>query len=144
MSEQATIKKNKVSNDPVADFLTRVRNAMLGRKNTAQVPYSNLKFELAKLLESEGYIANVRIINDEHVATKSIELDIKYLPSGEPVLKGLKKVSKPGLRKYSKAKYSPRVLNGLGITVLTTSQGLKTDRKARKDKVGGEILCQIW
>ncbi len=143
-NETAVIKNNKTTNDPVADFLTRVRNATIAKKATVLVPFSKLKLELANLLDAEGYISGVKIVNDENVATKSLEIGIKYLVNGDSVIKGLKKVSKPGLRKYSKAKYSPRVLSGLGVSILTTSQGLKTDRKARKDKVGGEILCQIW
>ena len=142
-NETVVIKNNKTSNDPVADFLTRIRNATIARKATVLVPFSKLKLELANLLSSEGYISSVQVVNDENIATKSIEIGIKYL-NGESVIKGLKKISKPGLRKYSKAKYSPRVLSGLGISILTTSQGLRTDRKARKDKVGGEILCQVW
>lgn len=142
-NETVVIKNNKTSNDPIADFLTRVRNAIIAKKATVQVPFSKLKLELANLLRDEGYISSLQIVNDENVATKSIEITIKYL-NGEPVIKGLKKISKPGLRKYTKAKYSPRVLSGLGVSILTTSQGLRTDRKARKDKVGGEILCQVW
>jgi small subunit ribosomal protein S8 len=141
--ETVVIKKNKTSNDPVADFLTRIRNATIAKKPTVLVPFSKLKLELANLLSSEGYISSVQIVNEESVATKSLEIGIKYL-NGESVIKGLKKVSKPGLRKYAKAKYSPRVLSGLGVSILTTSQGLRTDRKARKDKVGGEVLCQVW
>lgn len=143
-NETAVIKNNKTTNDPVADFLTRVRNATIAKKATVLVPFSKLKLELANLLNAEGYISGVKIVNDENIATKSLEIGIKYLVNGDSVIKGLKKVSKPGLRKYSKAKYSPRVLSGLGVSILTTSQGLKTDRKARKDKVGGEILCQVW
>ncbi len=142
-NETAVIKNNKTSNDPVADFLTRIRNATIAKKATVLVPFSKLKFELATLLSNEGYISSVQVVNAENVATKSIEIGIKYL-NGESVIKGLKKVSKPGLRKYAKAKYSPRVLSGLGVSILTTSQGLRTDRKARKDKVGGEVLCQVW
>lgn len=142
-NETVVIKNNKTSNDPVADFLTRIRNATIAKKPTVLVPFSKLKLELANLLSAEGYISSVQIVNDENIATKSLEIGIKYL-NGESVIKGLKKISKPGLRKYSKAKYSPRVLSGLGVSILTTSQGLRTDRKARKDKVGGEVLCQVW
>ena len=142
-NETVVIKNNKTSNDPIADFLTRVRNAIIAKKATVQVPFSKLKLELANLLRDEGYIASLQTVNAENVATKSIEITLKY-SNGDSVIKGLKKISKPGLRKYTKAKYSPRVLSGLGVSILTTSQGLRTDRKARKDKVGGEILCQVW
>jgi len=135
---------NKTTNDPISDYLTRIRNALLVNKRKVAVPYSKLKLQLTELLQNEGYISSYRVINEDDIAMKSILIDLKYLPGNRPVIKGLKKVSKPGLRQYSKAKYAPRVQNGLGITVLTTSQGLKTDRKARKDGVGGELLCQVW
>ncbi len=137
-------KFNGISNDPIGDFLTRLRNAIAVHKKTVAVPYSKLKEELAALLKKEGYIASYKVINDEHVATKAIEIDIKYTADAKSVIRGIKRISNPGLRKYSKAKYAPRVLSGLGISVLTTNKGLKTDRAARKESVGGEILCQVW
>ncbi|MDD9899159.1 MAG: 30S ribosomal protein S8 [Candidatus Melainabacteria bacterium] len=141
--EKKKIKANGTTNDPVADFLTRVRNAQLVNKQTVAIPFSKLKLELANLLVKEGYLRSAKTINEDNVAIKSIELELKY-QDGTPAIKGLRKYSKPGLRKYTKAQYAPRVLNGLGVAVLSTSQGLKTDRQARKEKIGGEILCQIW
>lgn len=143
VTEEKKIKTNGTSNDPVADFLTRVRNAQLVNKPTVNIPFSKLKFELANLLVKEGYFKSAAIVNEDRVSTKAIELELKY-QDGTPAIKGLRKFSKPGLRKYTKAQYAPRVLNGLGVAVLSTSQGLKTDRQARKEKIGGEILCQIW
>lgn len=136
-------KTNKVSNDPVSDLLTRVRNAILVNKEQVSVPYSKLKHSLANLLQEEGYVNHVQLINEDDAPRKSIIIDLKYV-NGIPAISGLKKVSKPGLRKYTRAQYAPRVYSGLGISVISTSQGLKTDRKARAEKVGGEILCQVW
>jgi small subunit ribosomal protein S8 len=137
------ISKNKTSNDPISDFLTRIRNAILVRKEQVAIPYSKNKIALANLLREEGYLNNVQVINEDDVSTKSIVVDIRYV-NGKPAITGLKKISKPGLRKYSKAQYAPRVLSGLGISILSTNKGLITDRRAREDKVGGEILCQVW
>lgn len=143
MTKELVKYTNKTSNDPVADFLTRVRNAIKASKPQVAIPYSGFKLNLAKLLKEEGYLNDVQVINEDEVSRKSIVVDIKYV-NKKPVIKGLRKISKPGLRKYSKAKYAPRVLSGLGISVLTTNQGLKTDRKARAENVGGEIICQVW
>jgi small subunit ribosomal protein S8 len=137
------ISKNKTSNDPISDFLTRIRNAILVRKEQVAIPYSKNKIALANLLRDEGYLNNVQVINEDDISTKSIVVDIRYV-NGKPAITGLKKISKPGLRKYSKAQYAPRVLSGLGISILSTNKGLITDRRAREDKVGGEILCQVW
>ena len=134
---------NKTTNDPVSDFLTRIRNGLMVRKDKVSIPYSKLKLNLAELLRNEGYINDVKIVNEDDAALKSLIVDLKYV-NKEPVISGIRKVSKPGLRKYSKAKYAPRVFSGLGISVLTTSKGLLTDRKARQEGVGGEILCQVW
>jgi small subunit ribosomal protein S8 len=128
-------KTNKVSNDPVSDLLTRVRNAILVNKEQVSIPYSKLKHSLASLLQEEGYVNHVQVINEDSAPTKSIIIDLKYV-SGVPAISGL--------RKYTRAQYAPRVYSGLGISVISTSQGLKTDRKARAEKVGGEILCQVW
>lgn len=143
MASKKENQKNKTTNDPISDFLTRIRNGIMVRKPQVAIPFSKSKLALANLLKEEGYLNNVQIINEEDISRKSIVVDIRYV--GEvPAISGLKKVSKPGLRKYSKAQYAPRVLSGLGISVLSTNKGLVTDRKAREDKVGGEILCQVW
>ena len=138
-----TDSKNKTTNDPIADFLTRIRNAIMVSKPQVSIPFSKNKLALANLLKEEGYINNVQVINEEDVSIKSIIVDIRYVGE-KPAISGLKKISKPGLRKYIKAQYAPRVLSGLGISVLSTNKGLITDRKARHEKVGGEILCQVW
>lgn len=134
---------NKTSNDPIADFLTRVRNAVKASKKQVAIPYSKFKLNLAELLQEEGYFTHVQIINEDDVSTKSIVVDIKYA-NKQPVIKGLRKISKPGLRKYVKSQYAPKVMSGLGISILSTNKGLKTDRKARTENVGGEIVCQVW
>lgn len=144
MQTQKKKTTNKTSNDPISDFLTRIRNSLMVRKETVTIPYSNVKNQLAELLQREGYVKAVNVINVDSPAEKSIEVTLKYTESGKPVISGLKRYSKPGLRKYTKAKYAPRVLNGLGISVLSTSSGLRTDRAARKESLGGEILCQVW
>ncbi len=143
MSETKKAAKNKTTNDPVSDFLTRIRNALLVQKEKVAIPYSKLKLNLANLLLMEGYVNHVQIINEDDVSRKSILIDLRYV-NKQSAITGLKKISKPGLRKYSKAKYAPRVYSGLGITVISTNLGLKTDREARREKVGGELLCQVW
>ena len=136
-------KTNKVSNDPVSDCLTRIRNEVTIKKNKVDVPFSKLKLALIDLLQKEGYIKSYEVINIDTPSMKSIIIELKYV-QGESAIKGLKRVSKPGLRKYSKSKYVPRILNGLGICVISTNKGLITDRKARAEKCGGEILCTVW
>lgn len=136
-------KNNRTTNDPISDFLTRIRNGIMVRKPQVSIPYSKAKLALANLLKAEGYLNDVQIINEDNIARKSIIADIRYV-GDKPAITGLKKISKPGLRKYSKAQYAPRVLSGLGVSILSTNKGLVTDRKAREDKVGGEILCQVW
>ncbi|MDA0772718.1 MAG: 30S ribosomal protein S8 [Cyanobacteria bacterium] len=143
IEEKKKVKTTGTTNDPIADFLTRIRNTLMVQKRTVKVAYSKFKLELANLLVKEGYLESVGIVDDENIATKSIELTLRYV-DGKAAIQGLKKYSKPGLRKYTKAQYAPRVLNGLGVSILTTSKGLKTDRTARKEKIGGEILCQVW
>ncbi len=135
---------NKISNDPIGDFLTRIRNALAVHKTSVSIPYSKLKEQLAELLRKEGYIVSYSILNAETIPSKLIEIQLKYNSAGNSVIRGIKRISNPGLRKYSKAKYAPRVFNGLGISVLTTNKGLRTDRAARKEALGGEILCQVW
>ena len=128
--------------DPLADMLTRIRNAGMVRYETVDVPMSNLKVGVAKVLRDEGYIKDYQIIEDKQQGTLRIEL--KYGPHDERVINGLRRVSKPGLRKYVKADDIPKVLSGLGISILSTSQGIITDREARRLRIGGEILCEAW
>lgn len=128
--------------DPLADMLTRIRNAVMVKFDSVQMPKSNMKVSVAKVLEEEGYIAGYKVTDDGPQGTLTIKL--KYGPHGEPVITGLKRVSKPGLRQYAKANDIPTVLNGLGIAIISTSSGVVTDRAARKLNTGGEVLCQVW
>ena len=128
--------------DPLADMLTRIRNAGMVRYETVDVPMSNLKVGVAKVLRAEGYISNYEIIEDNKQGTLRIEL--KYGPHQERVISGLRRVSKPGLRQYVKADDIPKVMSGLGISILSTSKGIITDREARRLRIGGEILCEAW
>ena len=128
--------------DPLADMLTRIRNAGMVRYETVDVPMSNLKVGVAKVLREEGYIRDYKIIEDNTQGTLRIEL--KYGPKDEKVLSGLRRVSKPGLRKYVRADDIPQVMSGLGISILSTSKGIITDREARRLRIGGEVLCEAW
>jgi len=128
--------------DPLADMLTRIRNAGMVRYETVDVPMSNLKVGVAKVLRAEGYINDYQIIEDNKQGILRIEL--KYGPHDEVVISGLRRVSKPGLRQYVKADDIPKVLSGLGISILSTSKGIITDREARRLRIGGEILCEAW
>ena len=129
--------------DPIADFLTRIRNAQMARHKVVEIPGSNLKKELTKILFEKGYILNYKFEDDNKQGV--IKVALKYHPkSKRPAITEIQRVSKPGLRKYSGADSLPRVLNGLGISVLSTSRGLMTDKEARKENVGGEILCYVY
>ena len=128
--------------DPLADMLTRIRNAVMVRYETVDVPMSNLKVGVAKVLREEGYIKDYEIIEDNKQGVLRIML--KYGPNNELVVSGIRRVSKPGLRKYVKADDIPKVLSGLGISILSTSKGVITDREARRLRIGGEILCEAW
>lgn len=128
--------------DPLADFLTRIRNAGMVRYETVDIPMSNLKVGVAKVLREEGYIKDYQIIEDNKQGILRIEL--KYGPNDELVISGIRRVSKPGLRQYVKADDIPKVLSGLGISILSTSKGVITDREARRLRIGGEILCEAW
>ena len=127
--------------DPIADLLTRIRNANMVNHSNVEIPSSKLKVELVKLLKTEGYIADYSIVKNGNFDVINVEL--KY-NNNVPVIKGLQRVSTPGLRTYSKAKNMPRVFGGLGIAVVSTSKGLMTDKAARKENIGGEVLCYIW
>jgi len=129
--------------DPVADMLTRIRNAGMIRFDKVAMPLSKLKVGVAKVLKDEGYISDYHIEENDSVQG-SLRIDLKYGPNSEKVITGLRRVSKPGLRIYVKSDKIPRVLSGLGIAILSTSKGIITDREARKLGVGGEVLCEIW
>ena len=131
-----------MNTDPIADMLTRIRNANIAKHAEVQIPVSNLKLELAKLLKSEGYIQDFSIVDGEKF--KMINVNLKYDDKNLPIIANLKRVSRPGLRDYRKSKNLPKVMDGLGIAIISTSKGLLTDRKARKENVGGEVLCYVW
>jgi small subunit ribosomal protein S8 len=128
--------------DPLADMLTRIRNAIMARFETVDIPSSTIKVNVAKVLRDEGYIADYQVRDEGVQGTLSITL--KYSPSGESVISGIKRVSKPGLRRYAKAREIPVVLEGLGIAIVSTSQGIITDQTARRLNTGGEVLCEVW
>jgi len=128
--------------DPVADVLTRVRNGSKAGKRWVDVPASKLKRELARILAEEHYITNFRYTEDDKQGM--IRVFLRYDEHEKPIIQGIKRVSKPGLRIYSNASKLPRVLNGLGVAIISTSSGVMTDRDARKKGVGGEVICYIW
>ena len=128
--------------DPIADMLTRIRNANMVMHETVEIPASKLKVELAKLLKSEGFITDYEL--KESGNFKVIVITLKYDEKKKPVISKLERISKPGLRTYCKAKNLPKVLGGLGVAIISTSKGLLTDRKARKENLGGEVLCYIY
>ena len=128
--------------DPIADMLTRIRNALTAKHPEVSVSLSKEKLAIAKILEEEGYITNVNVV--ENGKFKDINIELKYLSNGESVIQGLKRISKPGLRVYAKSSEIPKVLNGLGIAIISTSQGIMTDKEARKQNLGGEVLAYIW
>ena len=129
--------------DPIADFLTRIRNAIMARHKVVEIPASNLKKEMTKLLYDKGYILNYKFVEDGKQGT--IKIALKYDPKSKlSAIKTLKRISTPGLRKYAGYKTMPRVLNGLGIAILSTSKGVMTDKEARNEQIGGEVLCYVY
>ncbi|PVX52405.1 small subunit ribosomal protein S8 [Balneicella halophila] len=129
--------------DPIADYLTRLRNAIMAGHRVLDVPASNMKKEMTKILKDKGYILNYKFEDDG--VQGNIKIALKYHPKSKaPAIKGLKRISKPGLRKYVGSEDLPRVLNGLGIAILSTSQGVITDKEARDKKIGGEVLCYVY
>ncbi len=128
--------------DPLADMLTRIRNAHMVKHSKVDVPLSKMKISLAKILKDEGYIKNYKLLKDKGHGVLRVYL--KYYESSQAVITGLKRLSKPGRRVYVKNKDIPRVLNGMGITVLSTPKGVLAGREARKQNVGGELLCSVW
>jgi small subunit ribosomal protein S8 len=131
--------------DPIADMLTRIRNATLAHHPRVDVPASKVKMEIARILEREGYILAYRVVDPKDGAPqKTIRLTLKYGPRGERVITGIQRVSRPGRRVYFGSEEVPTVLAGLGTSILTTSRGVMTGRDARKEGVGGEVLCNVW
>jgi small subunit ribosomal protein S8 len=128
--------------DPVADMLTRVRNAITARHPKVDVPASKLKTEIARILREEGFILNYKLT--EEGAKKFIRIYLKYTPGNVPVISRIERVSRPGCRVYVGSKDVPRVLGGLGVNILTTPRGVMSGATARREKVGGEVLCQVW
>ena len=128
--------------DPIADMLTRVRNANNAKHADVTVPASNIKKSIANILLEEGYIKNVEFIDDNKQGM--IKITLKYDENNEKVIAGLRRISKPGLRIYAPKDEIPKVLNGLGIAIISTSKGVMTDKEARKNNVGGEVLCYVW
>ena len=131
-----------VINDPIADMLTRIRNGLIARHDAVTIPASNMKKSIAKILLDEGYIKSVDYIDDG--LQGQIKVTLKYVAGKESVIKGLKRISKPGLRVYAKSDEIPKVLGGLGIAIVSTSNGVMTDKAARNAGVGGEVLAYIW
>jgi small subunit ribosomal protein S8 len=130
--------------DPIADMLTRIRNANTAFHDEVLMPSSKLKEALAGILQSEGYITGFEVLDDSSRPGRQLKVVLKYTPDRKRTISGLRRVSKPGLRVYSASSDVPRVLGGMGISILSTNQGLMTDREARKRRVGGEVLCQVW
>lgn len=130
-----------VMTDPIADMLTRIRNASTARDKTVEIPFSKVKQELAKIFKEEGYIQDQEFIDNGKQGT--IRVHLKYVGK-ENAISGLKRISKPGLRVYAQKDEIPKVLGGLGIAILSTSKGIMTDRKARAEGIGGEVICYLW
>lgn len=131
-----------VMSDPIADMLTRIRNANVVRHETVEIPSSKMKKEIAEILKKEGFIRDAEYVEDNKQGI--IRLFLKYGPNNERVISGLKRISKPGLRVYTKSQEIPRVLGGLGIAIISTSKGVMTDKDARQAKSGGEVICYVW
>ncbi len=130
--------------DPTADMLTRIRNAVMVRHDYVLVPSSKLKLSIAKILKQEGFIRDYEVVKARGKAERQIKIYLKYTEDNEPVISGLERVSKPGLRVYVKRKEIPRVYGGLGIAILSTPKGIMTGRQAYKQGLGGELLCYVW
>jgi small subunit ribosomal protein S8 len=127
--------------DPIADMLTRIRNAVQARHEVVDIPANREKVEIAKILKQEGFITDFSVSGD---VKKTLTVTLKYGPNNEKVISGIKRISKPGLRVYAEVEKLPRVLNGLGIAIISTSSGLLTDKDARKKHVGGEVVAYVW
>jgi small subunit ribosomal protein S8 len=130
--------------DPIADLLTRIRNASSVRHEEVKVPYSKIKEEIVKILGDEGFITGFSVGGVAGTVKKEMKVTLKYSCNDEPVIRGLERVSRPGLRVYVKHQKIPRVLNGLGVAILSTSKGIKSGETSRKENLGGEYLCRVW
>ncbi|MBO8423896.1 MAG: 30S ribosomal protein S8 [Firmicutes bacterium] len=130
--------------DPIADMLTRIRNALTARKESVDVPASKIKAAIAEILVEEGYVKSATVVKTEGQPQDVIHIELKYTANKEKVINGLKKISKPGLRVYAKSDALPKVLGGLGIAIISTSKGVMTDKKARALGAGGEVLAYVW
>lgn len=128
--------------DPIADMLTRIRNGNDARHKSVEVPASKVKAEISRILLEEGYINGYEVLEDDKQGV--IKIDFKYGKNDEKVISGIKRISKPGLRVYAKSTEVPRVLGGLGIAIISTSKGMMTDKDARREQVGGEVVCYVW
>ena len=128
--------------DPIADMLTRVRNALAANKETVEIPSSNMKKAIADIMLNEGYISDIKYEEDGY--NGKIVISLKYVGKKKPVINGLKRVSRPGLRVYSDVDTMPKVMDGLGIAILSTNKGIMTGKQAKAQNVGGEVLCYIW
>lgn len=131
-----------VLSDPIADMLTRIRNANMAEKKVVQMPHSKMKCEIARILKAEGFIKDYIVENDAGKIVLNVFL--KYTLDREPVIQGLRRISKPSCRKYVNASELPRVLGGIGLAILSTSSGVLSDNEAREKKIGGEVLCYVW
>ncbi|RVU70860.1 MULTISPECIES: 30S ribosomal protein S8 [Lactobacillus] len=131
-----------VMTDPIADYLTRIRNANMAKHNSVEIPASNIKKSISEILKREGFIRDYEVTDDNKQGV--IKVFLKFGPNGERVISGLKRISKPGLRNYVKAEDLPKVLNGLGIAIVSTSAGVITDKEARQKGVGGEVIAYVW
>lgn len=128
--------------DPIADMLTRVRNALRAGHDAVVVPYSNLKSEIVRVMKREGFIQD--FVAEKQAGHKVLRIQLKYGPDRMPVIRGLRRISKPSLRQYTVAKDIPLVVGGMGVAILSTSKGIMTDREARAQKLGGEVICYVW
>ena len=131
-----------VMTDPIADFLTRIRNANMAKHESLEVPASKIKRDIAEILKNEGFVRDVEYLDEDKQG--NIRVFLKYGKGNERVISGIRRISKPGLRSYVKADAVPKVLNGLGIAILSTSEGVITDKEARAKKIGGEVIAYIW
>jgi len=126
----------------MADMLTRIRNGVMAHFDSIEMPLSKIKVGVAKVLKEEGYINDYQVLDEGVQGT--LKIDLKYGPNQEKVITGIRRISKPGLRQYKKAERIPKVMSGLGVAILTTSRGVVSDREARRQKIGGEVLCEVW